>query len=458
MSSTSGRSLVACPREVGSRCPYCPDAVAVGDLIMVCQSCGTVHHRACWNGHGGCGAYSCTPARREVDSPRAGVLTISAADLDRAVPLPAARPHSYSVNGAASGAGRGAAAPTWERADPRRLNRLAMASFVCGLAGIPLFGLVTGLVAIGLAAFALAAIRATPQRGLWMAISGMILGMADVVGWLLLISAYFGGASGATELRFAENPPEVSTLADLDPPIRRALCANVLIETGGLLGKAIGSGVILQMRDGRALIVTNRHVVDHGFSGGDSPPPAPESLGELTIRMIGHPPGHGRVVWLAPAPIDLALVQAEAAAPAEAALFRKGRPARVGQPVFAVGNPYRLGWSHTQGVISQMRSQLAGLRQVQVIQTQASINPGNSGGGLYDRDGYLLGINTWTSDKRISEGIGFAIAFDSLLALDPPFLEKEAGKAEAGGAGDRARPESRSETPGGEAKRGEVRS
>ncbi len=48
------------------------------------------------------------------------------------------------------------------------------------------------------------------------------------------------------------------------------------------------------------------------------------------------------------------------------------------------------------------------------------MNPGNSGGGLYDKSGTLIGINTWTNDKRSSEGLGFAIALDSLLELDPP--------------------------------------
>jgi S1-C subfamily serine protease len=95
----------------------------------------------------------------------------------------------------------------------------------------------------------------------------------------------------------------------------------------------------------------------------------------------------------------------------------------VGLPVFAIGNPYRLGWTHTQGVISQMRTQDFELHRVRVIQTQASINPGNSGGGLYDNEGFLLGINTWTTDKSLSEGIGFAISLDSLLELAPPPLE-----------------------------------
>ena len=51
------------------------------------------------------------------------------------------------------------------------------------------------------------------------------------------------------------------------------------------------------------------------------------------------------------------------------------------------------------------------------------MNPGNSGGGLYDQQGYLLGINSWGTDKSVSEGLGFAIALDSLLELAPPGLE-----------------------------------
>ena len=87
---------------------------------------------------------------------------------------------------------------------------------------------------------------------------------------------------------------------------------------------------------------------------------------------------------------------------------------RVGETVFAIGNPHHLGWTHTQGVISQFRTRPIDDRRIRVIQTQAAINPGNSGGGLYDEEGYCLGINTWTADKSVSEGIGFAIALDTL--------------------------------------------
>ncbi len=96
---------------------------------------------------------------------------------------------------------------------------------------------------------------------------------------------------------------------------------------------------------------------------------------------------------------------------------------KVGQIVFAIGNPHQLGWTQTQGVISQFRIRPIDDRRIRVIQTQAAINQGNSGGGLYDQEGYCLGINTWTADKRITEGIGFAIVLDTLLDLSPAPLE-----------------------------------
>ena len=76
--------------------------------------------------------------------------------------------------------------------------------------------------------------------------------------------------------------------------------------------------------------------------------------------------------------------------------------------------------------MSQFRTQTCGPRKVRVIQTDAAINPGNSGGGLYDKQGMLIGLNTWTNDKRFSEGLSFAIAFQTLLDLDPPPLKEPA--------------------------------
>jgi hypothetical protein len=350
------------------------------------------------------------------------VLTITRAELEHAVPLPGGRQPQGVLSGG----------KLFLHDSPRQaksgINGLAIASFICALAGIPFFGVLTGLVAILLGVLALVAIRARAERGLGLALSGLLLGIADVVGWVVFLTILLSRAS--PDLNFAELAPDISVIRELEPALQRAMRANVLIERGGGLlalgGKAMGSGVILQLGGGEALIVTNRHVVDDDFpTDGASDAGRLSRLGRLSVRMLGLPACEGSVVWLAPGPIDLALVRAACPMTAEArdATWQKGRPMKVGESVFAIGNPHRLGWSHTQGVISQLRTQAVLSRQVRVIQTQASINPGNSGGGLYDLDGYLLGINTWTADKRVSEGIGFAITLDTLLELEPPPLQ-----------------------------------
>jgi 2-alkenal reductase len=184
--------------------------------------------------------------------------------------------------------------------------------------------------------------------------------------------------------------------------------------------------VILQINQGEALIVTNRHVVDKDFPSDhrDRDGDHLSNRERLTVKMLGHSDTQGQVVWMAPGQIDLALVRSTCPPSSEArdTLWQNGRAMKVGESVFAIGNPYRLGWSHTRGVISQLRTQDFDSRRVRVIQIQAAINPGNSGGGLYDQEGFLIGINTWTADKRISEGIGFAMALDTLLELVPPML------------------------------------
>ena len=98
----------------------------------------------------------------------------------------------------------------------------------------------------------------------------------------------------------------------------------------------------------------------------------------------------------------------------------------IGDDVFAVGNPHGLGWTLTRGALSQVRLNDFNGRETRIIQTSAAINPGNSGGGLYDKAGQLIGINTWTKDKRMAEGLSFAITFKTLLELAPAEYELQA--------------------------------
>jgi serine protease Do len=178
-------------------------------------------------------------------------------------------------------------------------------------------------------------------------------------------------------------------------------------------------------------VVTNRHVVDPDFS---APAPARASLrsgeGNLRVKLLGQAAEPGEVLWIAPDGIDLALVRVGVhTADARTAPWRRQPRLGVGDEVFSIGNPHHLDWTHTRGWISQFRTQTRGARKIRVIQTDAAINPGNSGGGLYDKEGMLIGINTWTEDKQFAQGLSFAIAFETLLQLDPPPLRSPVGRA-----------------------------
>lgn len=90
------------------------------------------------------------------------------------------------------------------------------------------------------------------------------------------------------------------------------------------------------------------------------------------------------------------------------------RTSHVGDVVLAIGNPYNLGQTVTQGIISATgRIGLSPYGRQNLLQTDASINHGNSGGALINSEGELVGINTLSLDKRtdgdMPEGIGFAI-------------------------------------------------
>ena len=90
------------------------------------------------------------------------------------------------------------------------------------------------------------------------------------------------------------------------------------------------------------------------------------------------------------------------------------REPKIGDVVLAIGNPYNIGQTITQGIISATgRDGLSPFRRQNFLQTDASINHGNSGGALINTKGELVGINTLSFTKNVGtdvpEGIGFAI-------------------------------------------------
>jgi serine protease DegQ len=160
------------------------------------------------------------------------------------------------------------------------------------------------------------------------------------------------------------------------------------------LARAQGSGVIVS-DDG--YILTNHHVVARAD--------------EILIALQDGRVTSARIVG-SDAETDLAVLKIDGAN-LPAMPLENGAELRVGDVVLAIGNPFGLGQTVTQGIVSGLGRDLANLSDAvyqDFIQTDAAINIGNSGGALVDASGELIGINTARYTTVVgAEGIGFAI-------------------------------------------------
>lgn len=103
---------------------------------------------------------------------------------------------------------------------------------------------------------------------------------------------------------------------------------------------------------------------------------------------------------------------------------------RVGEQVFAIGNPYGVGISLSRGIVSGLNRTIETTERrhlTNLVQTDAALNPGNSGGPLIDQRGCLIGMNTAIlSPSSTSSGVGFAMTVEQLASTVPNIL---AGRA-----------------------------
>jgi S1-C subfamily serine protease len=124
---------------------------------------------------------------------------------------------------------------------------------------------------------------------------------------------------------------------------------------------------------------------------------------------------------------DIAMIHIDAPrAKLKPILVGSSKDLKVGQKVFAIGNPFGLDHTLTTGVISGLNREITTDPEGQakvirgVIQTDAAINPGNSGGPLLDSAGRLIGMNTAIYSRGgDSAGIGFAVPVDLINAIVP---------------------------------------
>jgi S1-C subfamily serine protease len=171
-----------------------------------------------------------------------------------------------------------------------------------------------------------------------------------------------------------------------------------------------GSGFVW---DNAGHIITNYHVIQ----GAD----------RATVTLSDGSTFQARAVGVAPEK-DLAVLKIYAPRKKLQAIpLGNSSDLKVGQSVYAIGNPFGLDQTLTTGIVSALGREIesvAGIPIREAIQTDAAINPGNSGGPLLDSSGKLIGVNTAIySPSGASAGIGFSIPVDAVKWVVPELIK-----------------------------------
>lgn len=178
----------------------------------------------------------------------------------------------------------------------------------------------------------------------------------------------------------------------------------------------VGSGVIIS-KDG--YIITNHHVVQ-GMRGREAD--------EIRVQLSDGTESVAELIG-SDAKTDVAVLKIEAKKSLPALILADSDGLRVGDVVFAIGNPLDVGLTATQGIVSAIGRDSYGIlgpgAYEDFIQTDAAINLGNSGGALIDAWGRLIGINTAiVSGTGGSIGIGFAIPVNMALNVARNLIDR----------------------------------
>ena len=207
--------------------------------------------------------------------------------------------------------------------------------------------------------------------------------------------------------------------ADIYEQVRPAVVEITSTSSGrapfGPQAQGLGSGIVI---DDQGTILTNEHVI----SGADSLEVKFADGTTLPAQVLGSDPGD-----------DLAAIRVEAAGPdLTPASLGDSEALRVGDPVLAIGNPFSLEGTLTEGIVSatgRTFSPNGSSRPIRdMIQTDTPVNPGNSGGPLIDCHGKVVGINTALENPTgdsVNVGVAFAVPSNTAKRTLPDMMAGE---------------------------------
>ncbi|MGB6921807.1 MAG: DegQ family serine endoprotease, partial [Methylovirgula sp.] len=186
-----------------------------------------------------------------------------------------------------------------------------------------------------------------------------------------------------------------------DPIFRHFFGDSPELRPGGPTAQSLGSGVLV---DPSGLVVTNYHVI--------------QGMTDVRVALSDRREFEADIV-LRDQRTDLAVLRLKGGGPFPYMEFDDSDALEVGDIVLAIGDPFGVGETVTQGIVSALARTEEGISNYGFfIQTDAAINPGNSGGALIDMDGRLVGINSAiVSQTGSSVGIGFAIPSDMVKII-----------------------------------------
>ena len=251
---------------------------------------------------------------------------------------------------------------------------------------------------------------------------------AALVGAVVVLGSFYLFRSLKQALPLSGSPRQINSTAGLDTEelsmitlFENAQASVVYITSSSVerdfvsmnlfeIPQGAGSGFVW---NAQGYIVTNFHVIQNA------------EVARVTLHdQSTH---QARLVGIEPDK-DIAVLKIDAP-PASLAPIAIGtsKDLRVGQRVFAIGNPFGFDHTLTTGVISGLGREIQSVTNrpiYGVIQTDAAINPGNSGGPLLDSSGRLIGMNTAiVSPSGAYSGIGFAVPVDTINRIVPQLIK-----------------------------------
>jgi putative serine protease PepD len=215
------------------------------------------------------------------------------------------------------------------------------------------------------------------------------------------------GSSGAVTKDVASTTPSATQV------YQRDAAGVVSIKVVDADGGDSGTGIVL---NDEGLILTNNHVISEYTSITVSP--GKSATVSRAASVVGTDPNS-----------DLALIKVNPTGMGLQPLkLASSSSVQVGDPVYALGNPYGLNETLTKGIVSALEREISapdGAAIKNVIQTDAPLNPGNSGGPLLNAEGDVIGVNSQiASDAARTEGsqpgstgVGFAISSNTVAEV-----------------------------------------